>query len=352
MSRDRLQRAATVRERLNGHRDREHASFIEQDRSLTDFDELSRVVAARQSAAFVPSSLRPFVPFVPFLPLRYHPRMRVALTIAGSDSSGGAGIQADLKTFTTLGVFGMSALTAITAQNTTGVAAAFGLPVELIARQIDFTVADIRPHAVKTGMLATIPVIECVADAIARNRLTPLVCDPVMTAKSGARLIDDDAIDTLRGRLVPLATVLTPNRFELAMLSGRDAAEIIDERSAIDAARTLLELGVQAVAAKAIPLAGRKLDLLITREGVARMESPALADGRNHGSGCAFAAAIAARLALGDAIEPAARFANAFVHRAIEAAPSLGSGIHPVNVLAGAHPGQPQIPQKSQMKTG
>lgn len=256
------------------------------------------------------------------------------MTIAGSDSSGGAGIQADLKTFTRLGVFGTSALTAITAQNTTGVADAMELPVELVRKQIDFTVADIPADAVKTGMLASAGMIECVADAIQRHALRRYVCDPVMVAKSGAPLIGEEAIATLRSRLVPLSMVLTPNRFEAARLA--DIETIDDEPVALEVGHKLLAFGPSAVVIKAVPTHGgnRVVDLLVTREAVTRLESPTLPSKQNHGSGCVFSAAITSRLAQGDAVPAAVRFAHDFVHRAIAAAPPLGRGVRPVNVIS------------------
>ena len=257
--------------------------------------------------------------------------MNVAMTIAGSDSSGGAGIQADLKTFTRLGVFGITAVTAITAQNTTGVRSALELPVDLVRQQIDFTVEDIRPDACKTGMLASVAIIECVAEALRRHRPPNYVCDPVMVAKSGAPLISDDAIDTLRSRLLPLAALLTPNRFEAARLAGLPTVE--DEPTARDAAHRLLGLGARAVVVKGIRVDQSVVDLLVTADGAERLESPRLPDGRNHGSGCTFSAAVTARLAQRDALSSAVRFAHDFVHRAVAQAPALGRGVRPVNVL-------------------
>jgi hydroxymethylpyrimidine/phosphomethylpyrimidine kinase len=259
------------------------------------------------------------------------PTMRVAMTIAGSDSSGGAGIQADLKTFTRCGVFGMSAITAITAQNTTGVVAAFGLPTELLVQQIDYTVSDIRPHAVKTGMLATVEVIDAVAAALQRHALEPYVCDPVVTAKSGAVLIDAGAIEAIRNRLVPRATVVTPNRHEAAQLCGFAVGDVAAARRAAEA---LCEMGAYCAVIKSIPRGHERVDVVAGGDGSFELSARAMPDGQNHGSGCTFAAAITARLALRDSPEDAIRFAHAFVQRAIGAAPHLGAGVRPVNHLA------------------
>ena len=259
------------------------------------------------------------------------PRTRVAMTIAGSDSSGGAGIQADLKTFTRCGVFGMSAITAITAQNTTGVAAAFGLPVELLVRQIDFAGADTRPDAVKTGMLASVDVIDAVASALRRHALEPYVCDPVVTAKSGVVLIDVGAIEAIRTRLVPRAVVVTPNRHEATQLCGFAVGDVTAARRAAEA---LCEMGAYCAVIKSIPRGGDRVDVVAGGDGAFELVAPALPEGRNHGSGCTFAAAITARLALRDSPDDAIRFAHAFVQRAIAASPALGRGIRPVNHLA------------------
>src|SRR5687767_6913569 len=163
--------------------------------------------------------------------------MKTALTIAGSDSSGGAGIQADLKTFTVLGVFGMSAVTAVTAQNTLGVKDVLQIDPELIGKQIDAVASDIQADATKTGMIGTAAAVEAVVDAIKRNNLQPYVCDPVMFAKSGDKLLKDDAIDILKRRLLPLATVITPNRAEAATLSGTDIKRLDNVASVKDVAK-------------------------------------------------------------------------------------------------------------------
>src|SRR5436853_608086 len=180
--------------------------------------------------------------------------MKTALTIAGSDSSGGAGIQAALKTFSVLGVFGMSAITAVTAQNTLGVKDSVLIEPAMVAKQIDVTAGDIQVDATKTGMLGSRAVIEAVEGSLKRNNLLPYVCDPVMIAKSGSELIDPDAIEALRNKLFPLATVVTPNRREAAALTGMKADAIDSIAAAKDAARRISggEKGAKAVVIKGI----------------------------------------------------------------------------------------------------
>src|SRR5688572_7532450 len=177
--------------------------------------------------------------------------MKTALTIAGSDSSGGAGIQADLKTFTVLGVYGMSAITAITAQNTLGVKEALEIDPKLIEKQIDVVATDIQIDATKTGMLGSVAVIEVVEDAIKRNKLAPYVCDPVMVAKSGDKLLKQEAVAALQKKLIPLATVVTPNLRETAELIGMDRIEATIA-AAKDAARRIIGGGARAVLIKGI----------------------------------------------------------------------------------------------------
>jgi hydroxymethylpyrimidine/phosphomethylpyrimidine kinase len=262
--------------------------------------------------------------------------MKVAMTIAGSDSSGGAGLQADLKAFSVVGVHGTCAVTAITAQNTTGVAEVLELPLGLIRRQIDFTCDDLPPDAVKTGMLGSAGVIECVAEAIRERALGRYVCDPVMVAKSGASLLRDDAIAELRTRLIPLAEVITPNRHEAAALLEADPEALDSVGSAGEAARRLATLGCRAVVIKAIPSGvGRLADVLYDGAGVLTLPVEALPSGRNHGSGCAFAAGIAAGLAKGMGVREAVQASQLLVHRAIREAAQLGRGVRPVNLLIG-----------------
>src|SRR5215207_3918201 len=187
--------------------------------------------------------------------------MKTALTIAGSDSCGGAGIQADLKTFSVLGVYGMTAITAITAQNTLGVKQVLELDPVLVRNQIDVTASDIAVDACKSGMLASVALIEVVEDAIGRNKLQPYVCDPVMVAKSGDELLKKDAIAAMKRRLFPLASVVTPNRREAALLSDADPKVGFTIALAKDAARRIVAAGARAVVIKGIEAADQMVDL-------------------------------------------------------------------------------------------
>jgi hydroxymethylpyrimidine/phosphomethylpyrimidine kinase len=254
-----------------------------------------------------------------------------ALTIAGSDSGGGAGIQADLKTFAAFGVYGASAITAITAQNTLGVRAIHEIPPEVVAGQIDAVLDDIGADAGKTGMLASAPIIEIVARRLRAHHFAALVVDPVMVAKSGDRLLREDAVRALCERLLPLAAVITPNVPEAAVLSG---IEVVDMESAAEAARRIHALGPALVIVKGGHLAGDRSDDLAF-DGRHREILPGrrIATRHTHGTGCTFSAAIAACLARGAEPMEAARQARAFLQGALEHAEPLGAGHGPVNHL-------------------
>jgi hydroxymethylpyrimidine/phosphomethylpyrimidine kinase len=255
--------------------------------------------------------------------------MDIAVTIAGSDSGGGAGIQADLKTFHQFGVFGTSVLVAITAQNTRGVTGVHAIPVDMVRRQLEAVAADLAPAAVKTGMLATAELVEVVAQAIATHHLTNYVLDPVMVATSGDRLLETDAEQTLARTLVPLATVVTPNLPEAGLLVGTDVGTV-DEMEA--AGRIFLERGATAALIKGgHGTNATVVDLLVTANGVHRFTHPRVATTSTHGTGCTLSAAITAGLAGGATIEDAVQGALDFVHRAIVTAPGLGSGHGPLN---------------------
>jgi len=266
-------------------------------------------------------------------------KLPVALTIAGSDSGGGAGIQADLKTFAALGVHGTSAITAITAQNTVDVTDILELPVQLIRGQIDAVMSDFEVGAAKTGMLSSAAIIDAVAEAITVHNITQLVVDPVMVAKGGAKLLRDDAIAALRSRLLPLALVITPNLPEAEVLLDRKIAGLEERRQA---ARDLLRLGPRAVIVKGGHADGDATDIYF--DGSQTDELPAhRVDTRNtHGSGCAFSAAIVAGLAQG--LEPLAamRQAKEFITNAIEFGLEIGHGHGPVNPMFGAQPSGPK----------
>lgn len=257
-------------------------------------------------------------------------KLPVALTIAGSDSGGGAGIQADLKTFAALGVHGTSVITAITAQNTVTVTDIFELPIAIIAAQIEAITSDLDVHAAKTGMLASSQIIDAVAVAITKHRITNLVVDPVMVAKGGARLLRDDAIDSLRRRLLPLAAVITPNLPEAEVILGRPVKTLAERRGA---ARDLVALGVLAAVVKGGHAEGDVTDVYWDGTNMVELTGTRKATANTHGSGCVFSAAIAAGLARG--LEPlaAVRAAKEFISGAIEHSLEIGHGHGPVNPM-------------------
>lgn len=247
----------------------------------------------------------------------------VALTIAGSDSSGGAGIEADLKTMDAFGVYGAAAITSITAQNTVEVRESFHLPPDIVAAQIDAVVEDIGADAAKTGMLATTGIVAAVADGIVRHGIERLVVDPVMVATSGARLMEDETIDVLRRTLAPLALVITPNVPEAEVLSGIE----LDSRAAVeDAARAIGDLGVPFVLIKGGHFEDDATDTLYDGDGFERLTAPRVPVGPVHGTGCTLSAAIACGLALGRDVPSSVASAKRYVTRAIESALDLGRG--------------------------
>ncbi|HEV8264512.1 MAG TPA: bifunctional hydroxymethylpyrimidine kinase/phosphomethylpyrimidine kinase [Gemmatimonadales bacterium] len=267
--------------------------------------------------------------------------MRIALTIAGSDSGGGAGIQADLKTFHQFGVFGTSVITAVTAQNTVGVRAWEALPAALVARQIDALADDLPPQAVKSGMLGATELVDIVAAGIARHRFPHYVLDPVMVATSGDRLLAPEAEALIARRLVPLAALVTPNIDEAAILVQE---EVRTPAGMEQAGRALVKLGARAALVKGGHLAGDEvIDVLVADGAVRRFTRPRLDTTSTHGTGCTLSAAVAAGLALGRPLEPAVRDALDFVHRAIAAAPGLGRGHGPLNHFV---PGPPRPPNE------
>lgn len=255
-------------------------------------------------------------------------RVRTAMTIAGSDSGGGAGIQADLKTFSALGVFGTSAITAITAQNTLGVTAVFELPIDIIAAQIDAVVSDIGADAVKTGMLSSSEIIRVVAAKVREHGLSTLVVDPVMVATSGDRLLREDAVTALRTELLPLATVATPNLPEAGVLLGREIGSVEQMR---DAAREIVGLGARSVLVKGGHLTGDAVDVFYDGTSFLELPAPRIDTTSTHGTGCTLASAIAALLARGESLEGAIKGAKAYVTAAIERAFPVGQGHGPVN---------------------
>jgi hydroxymethylpyrimidine kinase/phosphomethylpyrimidine kinase len=254
--------------------------------------------------------------------------MKRILTVAGSDSGGGAGIQADLKTITVLGGYGMSVITALTAQNTVGVQGVHAVPIDFIAAQLDAVLSDIGADAVKTGMLATPDIVKTVADGIKRYNIDLLVVDPVMVAKSGDTLLDEDARDTLKTVLLPLATVVTPNLPEASVLC-QSPVNSIDEMH--DAARRIHDLGPSYVVIKGGHMPGRPMDLLFDGENFHPFDAPRLDQRNTHGTGCTFSAALATNLADGLTIVDAVAKAKEFVTRAIAAGLNIGAGHGPTN---------------------
>jgi hydroxymethylpyrimidine/phosphomethylpyrimidine kinase len=259
------------------------------------------------------------------------PRRPRALTIAGSDSGGGAGIQADLKTFAAFGVYGASAITAVTAQNTIGVRAIHEVPADVVAAQIDAVLDDIGADAAKTGMLSSASIIEAVADRLRAHSFAPLVVDPVMVAKSGDALLRPEAVQALIELLLPLAAVVTPNAPEATVLSG---VEVRDAESAREAARRIHGLGPAMVIVKGGHLEGdRSDDLVFDGRSFEILSGRRIETPHTHGTGCTFSAAIAACLARGMEPLAAAREARGFLQGAIEHAEPLGAGHGPVNHL-------------------
>jgi hydroxymethylpyrimidine/phosphomethylpyrimidine kinase len=255
--------------------------------------------------------------------------MKIALTIAGSDSGGGAGIQADLKTFHQFGVFGTTVIVAITAQNTVGVRAVESMPDAMVGAQLTALAEDLPPAALKTGMLAEARIVRQVARAIRENGWAPLVVDPVMVSTSGARLLTTEAEDVLREDLLPLAALVTPNLDEAAILTGR---AVHDPATMERAGNTLLRFGAGAALVKGGHLdSDHVTDVLVTPDGVRHFTKSRIGSSSLHGTGCTLSAAITAGFALGWPLEAAVVNGLDFVHRAIEAAPGLGAGFGPLN---------------------
>lgn len=260
--------------------------------------------------------------------------MKTALTIAGSDSCGGAGVQADLKTFTILGVYGMSALTAVTAQNTLGVKKAIDIDPDMVRLQIDTVAGDIEVDATKTGMLSSIAIIEVVEDCLKRNKLSAYVCDPVMAAKSGDALLKKEAIDAMTRRLFPLASVITPNLRETAMLTRVPVESLTSVAAAKDAAKRLVDGGAKSAVIKGIESNDQMIDVFWNGHEFLEFAAKLQPKDKTHGSGCAFSAAITAGLANGMNLVEAIDQAKQLVNMAIQYGDGQGRGVSPVNVIA------------------
>ena len=254
--------------------------------------------------------------------------MKTALTIAGSDSSGGAGIQADIETMTANGVYAMSAITALTAQNTTGVYGIMEVTPEFLANQLDCIFTDIRPDAVKTGMVSSSALIEVIAQKLTQYKAENLVIDPVMVATSGAKLISDEAIETLKGKLLGLATLITPNIPEAQVLSGMDIRTAEDMERA---AKAIYEAYGCAVLCKGGHQLNDANDLLYSKEGARWYQGRRIANPNTHGTGCTLSSAIASNLAKGCSLDEAVERAKAYISGALAAMLDLGKGSGPMN---------------------
>ncbi|HJZ44465.1 MAG TPA: bifunctional hydroxymethylpyrimidine kinase/phosphomethylpyrimidine kinase [Hyphomicrobiaceae bacterium] len=266
----------------------------------------------------------------------------VALTIAGSDSSGGAGIQADLKTFSAFGVYGASAITALTAQNTRGVSAVEPVAASFVVAQIEAVLGDLAAGAIKTGMLANAGIVEAVAGALRSGPACPLVVDPVMVATSGDILLAPDAVDAVKRALVPLATIITPNLAEAACLLGASVAG--SEAQAVAQAKALLALGCEAVLVKGGHGSGEAaVDILCDSAGIERFARPRIDTLHTHGTGCTLSAAIAALMAQGVGLREAVGRAKTFVWEALAhgRALGIGKGRGPVDHLFAIRRGPP-----------
>lgn len=254
----------------------------------------------------------------------------IALTIAGSDSGGGAGIQADLKVFQRFQVFGTSVLTAVTAQNTMGVSAWEAVSTELVRAQIECLVADLRPAAIKSGMLANFDIVKTVAAALSSHGLAPYVLDPVMVATSGDLLVDEGAVQAIREQLVPLATLVTPNLDEAQVLLEQPVHDIEGMERA--ARRLVDEFGASAALVKGGHLPGLEMvDVLYLDGAIEHFRHPRVETTSLHGTGCTLSSAIAAHLARGNSMREAVRSSLEYVYRAILTAPAIGSGHGPLN---------------------
>jgi hydroxymethylpyrimidine/phosphomethylpyrimidine kinase len=258
------------------------------------------------------------------------PMHPVALTIAGSDSGGGAGLQADLKTFAACGVHGASVVTLITAQNTVGVSAIEMLSEPLIRAQFDAVSSDLKPLAAKTGALGSETVVNIVAECLAERPIERLVVDPVMMSKHGDALMPPPAQRLVRDRMLPGALLTTPNRFEAEALSGREVGEVPSMK---EAARRIHDFGVKNVLIKGAHLDRIVRDIFFDGTDFFEFGADRIDSERVHGSGCTFSAAITARLSLGDELVDAIGFAREFISAAIESAPRIGGGIAPVNPM-------------------
>ncbi|MCR4430361.1 MAG: bifunctional hydroxymethylpyrimidine kinase/phosphomethylpyrimidine kinase [Tepidanaerobacteraceae bacterium] len=262
--------------------------------------------------------------------------MKLALTIAGSDSGGGAGIQADIKTFSAHGVFGMSVITSITAQNTVGVIGIEDVSPDMVALQMKAVFEDLYPDAVKIGMVSSESIIAAVAEGLERYRPANVVLDPVMISKSKSPLLKPEAVEALKQKLIPLSSVVTPNLMEARELSG---VEIKDKKDMREAAMIILALGAGAVIVKGGHLTGDAADILYDGKDFYEFKSERIHTKNTHGTGCTFSSAIAANLALGCGLAEAVERAKTYITGAIQNALDIGSGVGPTNHFWNLKPG-------------
>jgi len=256
--------------------------------------------------------------------------LHVALSIAGSDSSGGAGMQADLKTFSALGLYGASVITAVTAQNTQGVQSVFPLPSNVVSEQMDSVFDDLPVSAVKTGMLHNVSIVEAVARGLAKYQPENVVIDPVMVSETGVVLLEPDAVEAMRELLLPGARIATPNIHEAEVLSDVKVKSLDDRKRAAEA---ILGLGCEAVIVTGGHGSGDAVDLMLDSRGFREFKGERIEGPGAHGSGCVFASALAGCLALGKPLEEAVGMAKEFAARAIRSSPGFGKGKSPVNHL-------------------
>ncbi len=257
--------------------------------------------------------------------------MKQALTIAGSDSGSGAGIQADIKTMMAHGVYATTVITSVTSQNTVEVRGAHELPLSVIRSQLETIFDDFEISAIKTGMLSSAPVVEAVADVLGQRNCPTLLVDPVMVSESGYKLLEDAAIRTLKDKLFPLARLVTPNLFEASLLAGISIQSIGDMH---EAAKRILGMGPRAVVVKGGHAEfSRGTDVLAGGGASAELAAPVVFDGNVHGTGCTFSAAVTAHLALGEDITDAVKKAKAYTAQVIARAPEIGKGDNPGNHL-------------------
>ena len=253
--------------------------------------------------------------------------MKAVLSIAGSDSSGGAGVQADLKTITCLGEYGMAVITALTAQNTTGVTGVEGVSVHMVKAQLDAVFTDIRPDAVKLGMIATPETMEAIVEKLVQYQAVNIVVDPVMVATSGSTLMEDRTVLTLKEKLIPLADIITPNISEAEVLSGR---EIVTKKDMVEAAKVIAQYYDGAILMKGGHLSGAADDLLYWKDEEKWFSGKRIENPNTHGTGCTLSSAIATFLAKGNSIEDSVKFAKSYVEGAIAAKLDMGKGRGPL----------------------